>query len=209
VSWVRRLIAVSGIAVLAAVPTACGSKAPAVGVARIGRVVEVAYKPCAGDSAKAGIAELDLFSSDRPDTPVWTARHRTGGPAVLELPVVGRFPGYAIVDHRPGERFDPNLRYSFDAIALDGTRWGGPSFHPRDLRSGRVEAAGRDLDFAQWIDAPASCPNLGVDGPLLTGLVVAAGAGGTLISARALRRVFRRDRDPREPEPSGGRSAWS
>lgn len=201
----RRFAIVASAALLAVVLAACGSKAPAVGVARIGRVVEVAYKPCDPRSAHAGIARVELFGSDNPETPVWTARHRSGGPAVLELPVVGRFPGYAITDRRSGERFDPDQRYSFEATALDGTEWGGPGFRYRDLRSGRVQVAGQDLDFTEWVDAPASCPNVGFGGALLTGLVVAAVAGGALIGARGLRRLFRREHEEPEPEPSWDR----
>ena len=179
-------------------PAGCSSDAPAAGVTRIDRSVVVAYKPCPGDDAAIG--RLELYGSDDPDVPVWTAAHLTGEVAVLELPVVPRFPGYEITDDRPGGRLDPDQRYSFEATATDGSQWGGPGFSPDDLEQGTVRVAGQELEFAEWIDRPSACPAFSFLDALLTGLVVASVAGGALL---VLRRLTRRGRvgptDPTDP----------
>jgi hypothetical protein len=161
----------------------CSSQAPSTGVTRIDRAVVVAYKPC-GDTGDAGIGRLDLYGSDDPEKPVWSAVHAKGQPAALDLPVVARYPGYRITDRRPGGRLDAGQKYSFDATAIDGTAWGGPGFRTGALRQGRVTVAGQDLAFAEWVDAPTTCPNVTFGGALLTGLVVAAVAGVFLVGLR-------------------------
>ncbi|HEX2574972.1 MAG TPA: hypothetical protein VHK88_01400 [Aquihabitans sp.] len=184
----RRTTTTLGLAGLAWL-TACSSTAPAAGVTRIDRAVVVAYKPCPGDDAAIG--RIELYGSDDPETPVWVAAHRSGEVAVLDLPVVPRYPGYDITDDRPGGRLDPGQRYSFEATATDSTGWGGPGFSVDDLEQGRVRVAGQELAFAEWVDSPTSCPRLTFVDALLTGLVVAAVAGAGLL---LLRRVTRRGR---------------
>lgn len=178
--------------------TGCSSDAPAAGVTRIDRSVVVAFKPCPGDDAAIG--RLELYGSDDPEAPVWTAAHLTGEVAVLELPIVPRFPGYDITDDRPSGELDPAQRYSFEATATDGIEWGGPGFAPDDLEQGTVRVAGQELEFADWIDRPATCPQFSFFDALLTGLVVAAVAGSALL---VLRRITRRGRvgptDPTDP----------
>ena len=195
---------VGPLAVLLVVATAtatlagCGTKAPSTGIARVDHRTVVAFKPCE-HAEDAGIGRIDLYGSDDPDNPIWTAIHVDGQPTSLELPVAGRYPGYEITDRRPGNHLDRIQTYSFEAVAVDGTAWGGPSFRVSDLRPGHVRVAGQDLKFAEWIGAPASCPNVSFLGALLTGLVVAAVAGGALLGARGLRNLSRRGR--RAPSP--------
>lgn len=178
------------VAPLLVAVTGCSSSGPpAVGVVRVGRVVEVAYKPCDDQRAQAGIGRLELFRSDRPDQPVWTARHRSGGTAVLELPFVSRFPGYDIVDRRTGNTFDPDVTYTFEAAALDGVAWRGATFRYDDLGNGRVQANGEDLDFATWIDAPPTCSTGPLDlswphGLLVVGIVALVVVGSTMAIRR-------------------------
>ncbi|QXC61445.1 hypothetical protein KSP35_00920 [Aquihabitans sp. G128] len=170
----------------------CSSRAPATGVTRVDRAVVVAYKPCQ-DDAGLGIRRLALYGSDDVDHPVWEARYvdRTQ-PAVLDLPVVERYPGYRITDRRPGGALDEDQRYSFEATATDGTEWGGPGFKVQDLRQGRVQVAGQELEFATWVDSPTPCPKVTFVDALLTGLVVAAVAGSALLLVRRLTRRGRR-----------------
>jgi hypothetical protein len=174
-----------GLAVASVGLVSCSSKAPTAGVTRIDRAVVVAYKPC-GETGDAGIGRLDLYGSDDPETPIWSAVHTDGQPTALDLPVIARYPGYRITDHRPGGTLDDRQRYSFEATAIDGTEWGGPGFRPGALRQGRVTVAGQDLAFAEWVDAPVTCPNVTFAGALLTGLVVAAVAGVFLLALRQI-----------------------
>ncbi|MCU1498904.1 MAG: hypothetical protein JWM47_2857 [Acidimicrobiales bacterium] len=177
----------------------CASQAPATGVTRIDRSVVVAYKPC-DDDAGLGLARVALYGSDDVDRPVWLARHTDRRqPAVLELPVVERYPGYTVTDRRTDGQFDPDQRYSFEATATDGTEWGGPGFRVGDLDQGKVRVAGQELDFVDWVDQPASCPEVTFVDALLTGLVVAAVAGSALLVLRRLTRRGRRGpTDPSE-----------
>ncbi|CAN5686793.1 hypothetical protein BH10ACT1_BH10ACT1_01840 [soil metagenome] len=180
----------------------CASEAPATGVTRVDRAVVVAYKPCE-DDAGLGIRRLALYGSDDVDRPVWLARYTDRQqPAVLDLPVVERYPGYTISDRRTGGQLDPNQRYSFEATATDGTEWGGPGFRVGDLEQGKVRVAGQELAFVEWVDSPTACPKVGFVGALLTGGVVATVAGLALLG---LRRVTRRGRvgptDPDAPLP--------
>lgn len=169
----------------------CGPKAPSVGIARVDKTTVIAFKPCGGDRKHAGIGRMDVYGSDQPDKAVWSAVHIDGQPATLDLPIVRRYPGYDIVDERPDNHLDRNQRYSVEAVAVDGTAWGGPGFRPGDVASGRVRVAGRVLRFSDWVDEPASCPNVTLLGALLTGIVVAAVAGGSMIAARGVRRATR------------------
>jgi hypothetical protein len=185
-----RLAALVAAAVTVASLGGCASKAPATGVARVDRAVVLAYKPC-GDAGDAGIGRLDIFGSADPERSVWSAVHVDGQPATLDLPVVHRYPGYDIEDRRPRNHFDVAQTYSVEAVALDGTEWGGPGFKVTDLRRGQIRVAGRYLPFARWVDEPATCPDVTFGGALLTGLFVAAIAGGTLVAARGIRRAVR------------------
>jgi len=175
----------------------CSSQAPATGVTRIDRAVVVAYKPC-GDPGQ-GLRRVALYGSDDVDRAVWVARYSDRRqPAVLDLPVVKRYPGYTVTDRRPGGQLDPGQRYSFEATSTDGTEWGGPDFELDDLHQGKVRVAGQELVFTDWIDEPVTCPKVGFGGALLTGLVVAAVAGGALLGLRWLTRG-RRAMDPTDP----------
>jgi hypothetical protein len=193
-----RLAAVVAAAVVVAALGGCASKAPATGVARVDRAVVLAYKPC-GDAGKAGIGRIDIYGSADPERSVWTAVHLDDQPSTLDLPVVHRYPGYDINDRREGNHFDLEQTYSVEAVAIDGTAWGGPGFKVTDLRHGQIRVAGRYLPFTKWVDQPAECPNVTFLGALLTGLFVAAIAGGALLGARGIRRVVQRAR--RAPSP--------
>lgn len=171
----------------------CSSTAPSTGVTRIDRAVVVAYKPCEGSEA---IGRLELYGSDDPTRPVWTAVHVAGDPAALDLPVIPQYPGYTITDDRPDGELDPDQRYSFEATGTEGTEWGGPGFRVGDLVQGRVRVAGQDLAFRDWVDSPASCPEVGLAGALLTGGVMAGIAGGALVLFRLLTRRGRRAAPP-------------
>lgn len=190
-----RTPAAVGVAVLVVALGSCSSTAPSTGVTRIDQAVVVAYKPCEGTEA---IDRLALYGSDDPTTPVWTAEHVAGEPASQELPVspTPRYPGYVITDDRPGGELDGDVRYSFEATGTEGTEWGGPGFRVGDLEQGRVRVAGQDLAYRDWVDSPASCPEVGVGGALLTGGVMAGIAGGALLLFRLLTRRARRAPSP-------------
>jgi hypothetical protein len=192
---VPALAVVAGLVAMAG----CAAKAPSAGVARVDRAVVVAFKPCDGDREDAGLGRIDIFGSDDPERSVWSAVHIDGQPATLDIPIVDQYPGYDIKDRRPDDELDEDQTYSVEAVALDGTEWGGPGFRVGDLRAGKIRVAGQYLDFAEWVDEPASCPNVTFVGALLTGLVVAALAGGTLVAARGIRRAVRGGR--RAPSP--------
>lgn len=192
------LLAVSCLGLLATLLAGCGSQAPATGVARVDRHTIAAYKPC-GDPDGQGIGRIDLYGSDDPDRPIWTAIHTDGHPAALQVPVTHRFPGYAITDRRPDGHLDRLQVYSFEAVSLDGKGWGGPSFRTTDLVAGKVRVGGRQVTYRTWIAAPQSCPRIGLGGALLTGLVVAGVAGGLLVGLRGLRGLSRRGRRAASP----------
>ncbi|MCU1455642.1 MAG: hypothetical protein JWN46_3788 [Acidimicrobiales bacterium] len=177
----------TALALLVLVPAAglglagCGTDAPTAAVTRAGGRVVVRYKPC---HAGPRLDRLDLYGSDDPATPVWSARRRPGTAGTLELAVAPVVPGYQIVDRLGAAGPRAGVRYSFDAHSTDGTAWGGPDVRPERLAEGQVTVAGQHLAYRDWAARPATCPHVNLATAALAGLAVAGAAGLLMVVVR-------------------------